>query len=177
MTFVINGCPDGHEHTTLCCNADTMKSSPKNCQTMVKITMPFCKHEISVRCGQRKVVKCPVRCGMPLTGSCGHICKGKCGACIARTNKKFKIDLHGIAQSNPQKAQEWKSKMEHVPCLEKCGKSLMCGHFCQSPCHISGDIHLEVSLPNKYVTLLCIHYKLHVCFLMSSAYVDIHKQN
>lgn len=50
-------------------------------------------------------------------------------------NKKHQINLLGIAKSYPQKAEEWRNKMEHVPCQEKCGKNLLCGHSCQSKCH------------------------------------------
>ncbi|XP_048505861.1 NFX1-type zinc finger-containing protein 1-like isoform X3 [Athalia rosae] len=99
------------------CQAKCKDPCTKKCKTMVELTEPgLCGHTIFVPCYLSKtdpksseILKyCDEPCRSKL--ACEHLCSGKCGLC-----KQGRI---------------------HIPCRERCGNILVCGHECQIPCRV-----------------------------------------
>ena len=76
------------------------------CPVPVEKTL-FCGHIVKVACHKRvDRVKCSVPCKALL--QCEHECKGTCGTC--------------------------QQGRLHMRCQSECGRTLVCGHICNSPC-------------------------------------------
>ena len=94
----------------LCCGHLCQKLCSQPCDTqcsvLVEKTLP-CEHSAKVACHKRvDRINCLVPCKALL--QCEHECKGTCGTC--------------------------QQGRLHMQCQSKCGRTLMCGHICNSPC-------------------------------------------
>lgn len=76
------------------------------CRELVQKMLP-CGHEAQTECFRSPddhMTRCRIPCGKEL--SCGHICQGTCGLCH--------------------------QGRLHIPCKEKCTRTLLCSHQCSS---------------------------------------------
>eukprot|EP00210_Caulerpa_lentillifera_P007090 g6783.t1 len=159
----VDDCPFGHVHKVRCHASDRFRKDPKNCNTIVEMTMPQCGHSMKIECNKFKnalqnPTYCRANCGVVLP--CGHSCSSRCGKCIDKTLKQ-----------NPgfQITKDNRSNLLHLPCEQLCKKQLLCGHECDNVCHdgisnlLSTGAHGGVYLGtdcgecNKPCTLMCIH--------------------
>lgn len=131
VSLILDDCPYQHENMTQCSKAKELRYKKGMCSTFIEKLMPFCKHSIWVKCGNSSVDKCHHQCMRIRKSTCGHICQGQCGDCIALTEEEFDINL----RSSDEQIADWTAKMVHVPCKGKCGKILLCGHGCELDCH------------------------------------------
>ncbi|KAF9428398.1 hypothetical protein BGZ94_002538 [Podila epigama] len=101
------------------------KKNPSLIKCGVKVTCksPTCEHEQTMDCHMKSV---EWACKKPCNGdlSCGHRCTRDCSTCQESFSKgKALKELAEVPRTN------------HGHCNIKCGKSLFCGHLCNSLCH------------------------------------------
>lgn len=136
--------PDCGHMMTLSCqrHCDPFFSVQKmNCSAMVRLTMPFCRHQVERPCHYAKAVQahephtlysCSEICGLP-HADCGHMCTRKCGDCYrARSSAGT-----GLGIDVP--AGHGTSPVHAGPCQQRCERPLVCGHQCGMPCHPQGQ--------------------------------------
>ena len=76
------------------------------CSVKVETSLP-CGHKVKKACYLKvESIECPVPCNTLL--QCEHECAGNCGRC--------------------------QQGRLHIHCESKCGRTLVCGHICNSPC-------------------------------------------
>ncbi|KAH7439976.1 hypothetical protein KP509_04G085400 [Ceratopteris richardii] len=132
------------------------------CRVLIEKVLPQCGHSARISCSASiesvicsapcpRLLECshPCRrnCGMSCTTSCpqpvekllscGHLVKIACHIdpseylCIEPCRQKLPDCMHTCEGT----CGKCKQGQDHIPCLNKCNRTLPCGHRCSSSCH------------------------------------------
>ena len=142
------------------CRNPCYQECEKNCQEIVKKTLPFCGHTMTVPCGKDLFkVKCLEQCKKVLS-KCGHQCQAHCGEpCTIKCKKlversdwpcghNVRIACSATPADCPVPCQailecghrcsgacgECRMGRVHKRCTSRCERVLVCSHVCKAHC-------------------------------------------